>query len=248
MKKKQKSIHYILESILLICSTQKYLVWQDINIPVFWIIQMNPSTQLSTSPFYYTFHYKNAIDFFLYLHFSIHVPSHFLHFFSISMDIKWTIHEQNFNIYKCQPHPLLLSSHLTSPLLSLFPSPPHSLSPINTKQSFHILRWREKTTRKMTSVPEKSQRNGVKVRVRQRSWGEKVCRKEGGWERENEREHEERKKWKQVFLKKQNTVWTVSGVQFREEERKNYSLRQMVFLEQIYNIDINILLLISVWL
>lgn len=78
----------------------------------------------------------------------------------------------------------------SSPLLSLFPSPPHFHSPINTKQSFHILRWREKTTRKMTSVPEKSKRNGVKVRVGQRSWREKVGRKEGGWEREDEREHE----------------------------------------------------------
>lgn len=75
------------------------------------------------------------------------------------------------------------------------------IPPIHTKQSVHILRWREKTTRKMTSAPENSQRNGVKVRVGQRSRREKVGRKEGGWERESERQEnmEERKGGSRCF-------------------------------------------------
>lgn len=96
------------------------------------------------------------------------------------------------------------------------PPPPSSHSPIHTKQSVHILHWREKSTRKMTSVPENSQRNGVKVRVGQRSRREKVGRKEGGWEQESERQKtrgKERRKQVFFFLNKQN-MWTESGVEF----------------------------------
>lgn len=83
---------------------------------------------------------------------------------------------------KHQPLFLLLSLHP----FSLCSHPSHSHSTINTKQSLHILRWREKTARKMTSVPKRGRRNGVKLRVGQKSRGEKVSRKEGGWERERE--------------------------------------------------------------
>ena len=68
--------------------------------------------------------------------------------------------------------------------------------------------------------PEKSQRNGVKVRVGQRSWREKVGRKEGGRNWENERKQAEGKeRRKQVFLSKQN-MRTESDVVFREGARK----------------------------
>lgn len=80
--------------------------------------------------------------------------------------------------------------------ISLFLSPlrPPSQSPKHEKQSLHILGWREKTTRKMTSAPEKqpekwceSESGGQRLRR------EKVSRKEGG------RETEERKRGSRCF-------------------------------------------------
>lgn len=190
------------KSIFLICFAQKHLhqlwsIWQNVNITVFWIIQMNPSTLLSTSPFYYTFHYKNTID----LSLSIQFPPRFLLLLLCYKQLTWSEQYPNKTSTSTNINLILSSFPLTFPLLSPFPSPPHSLSLINTKQSFHILRWREKTTRKVTSVPEKSQRNGVKVRVGQRSWWEKESRKEGGWEWKNERARGKEKMEAGVFEK-----------------------------------------------
>lgn len=102
--------------------------------------------------------------------------------------------------------------------LSPLHSPPHPPSLPNTKkQSLHILGWREKTTRKMTSAPEKIARE--MVWKRESEVGAEVATGESEQEGRRERDRGKERR-KQVFWREKKVKWVRCSILRGEEKAK----------------------------